>query len=246
MNQRVVIAMALAKDPTLLILDEPTTGLDATVEAEVLDLVAALRDEFGTSVLFISHSLDVIARMCDRVGVLYAGPRRRGGHGRRGLQQPAPPLHGRAAALHPARRRDEGQGPARHDPGLPARASAPSCPGCVFADRCGLAAGHLPREGAGPVRASAATHRSRCHFHEKAQALPRAEAAAPVKTDAVERRPDADPAHAQSVRKTFHQEGHDVRAVEDLDVRARRRARRSGSSASRAAARRRSRGCCSG
>ena len=73
MQQRVVIAMALAKDPTLLILDEPTTGLDATVEAEVLDLVAALRAEFGTTVLFISHNLDVITKMCDRVGVLYAG-----------------------------------------------------------------------------------------------------------------------------------------------------------------------------
>src|SRR3977135_1280699 len=64
MQQRVVIAMALAKDPALLILDEPTTGLDATVEAEVLDLVAGLRKTFGTSVLFISHNLGVIARMC--------------------------------------------------------------------------------------------------------------------------------------------------------------------------------------
>ncbi|MEP7224844.1 MAG: ABC transporter ATP-binding protein, partial [Actinomycetota bacterium] len=73
MQQRVVIAMALASDPTLLILDEPTTGLDATVEAEVLDLVTALRAEFGTSVLFISHNLAVIAKMCERVGVLYAG-----------------------------------------------------------------------------------------------------------------------------------------------------------------------------
>ena len=73
MQQRVVIAMALAKNPTLLILDEPTTGLDATVEAEVLDLIAALRQEFGTSVLFISHNLAVIAKMCERVGVLYAG-----------------------------------------------------------------------------------------------------------------------------------------------------------------------------
>ncbi len=73
MAQRAVIAMALAVSPSLLILDEPTTALDATVEAEVLDLVAALRSEFQTSVLFISHNLAVIAKMCDRVGVLYAG-----------------------------------------------------------------------------------------------------------------------------------------------------------------------------
>src|SRR5919204_5970639 len=72
-QQRVVIAMALATDPDLLVLDEPTTGLDATVEAEVLDLVEQLRDEFNASILFISHNLGIVARMCERVGVLYAG-----------------------------------------------------------------------------------------------------------------------------------------------------------------------------
>src|SRR5205814_2241991 len=73
MQQRVVIAMALACDPELLVLDEPTSGLDATVEAEVLDLVQALRADMGAALLLIAHNLGVIRRMCDRVGVMYAG-----------------------------------------------------------------------------------------------------------------------------------------------------------------------------
>ncbi|MBT8206766.1 MAG: ABC transporter ATP-binding protein, partial [Acidimicrobiia bacterium] len=68
MLQRVVIAMALASDPALLVLDEPTTGLDATVEAEVLDLVRELRDDIGAAILLIAHNLGVIRTMCDRVG----------------------------------------------------------------------------------------------------------------------------------------------------------------------------------
>ena len=122
MQQRVVIAMALAKDPTLLILDEPTTGLDATVEAEVLDLVSALRAEFGTTVLFISHNLDVITKMCDRVGVLYAGRLVEEGPVAGGVRRPAPPVHRRPAALPAARRRAQGPRAARHDPRLPAPA----------------------------------------------------------------------------------------------------------------------------
>ncbi len=73
MQQRVVIAMALACDPQLLVLDEPTTGLDATVEAEVLDLVKTLRHETSAAILLIAHNLGVIRSMCDRVGVMYAG-----------------------------------------------------------------------------------------------------------------------------------------------------------------------------
>jgi peptide/nickel transport system ATP-binding protein len=72
-QQRVVIAMALIAEPSLLILDEPTTGLDVTVEAAVLALIDRLRRRHGTSVLFISHNLGAIGRLCDRVGVLYAG-----------------------------------------------------------------------------------------------------------------------------------------------------------------------------
>lgn len=72
-QQRVVIGMALLNNPALLIMDEPTTSLDVTVEAAVLDLVADLRHEFDAAILFITHNLGVISRVCDRVGVMYAG-----------------------------------------------------------------------------------------------------------------------------------------------------------------------------
>src|SRR5690348_14980008 len=73
MQQRVVIAMALAHKPDLLILDEPTTGLDATVEAAILRLLADLRRDLGVTIVLISHNLAVVSQVCDRVGVLYAG-----------------------------------------------------------------------------------------------------------------------------------------------------------------------------
>ena len=72
-QQRVVIGMAMLNDPALLIMDEPTTALDVTVEAAVLDLVADLRKDYDTAILFITHNLGVIARVSDRIGVMYAG-----------------------------------------------------------------------------------------------------------------------------------------------------------------------------
>jgi len=73
MRQRAVIAMALACDPDLLICDEPTTALDVTIQAQILELLAELQEEHGLAILFITHDMGVIAEVCDRVAVMYAG-----------------------------------------------------------------------------------------------------------------------------------------------------------------------------
>ena len=73
MKQRVVIAIALACDPTLLIADEPTTALDVTIQAQVLELMHELKEKFRTSMIMITHDLGIVAEMCDKVAIMYAG-----------------------------------------------------------------------------------------------------------------------------------------------------------------------------
>jgi peptide/nickel transport system ATP-binding protein len=137
-QQRVVIAMALAGDPRLLVLDEPTTGLDATVEAEVLDLIAELRERIDASILLISHNLGLVARMCARVGVMYAGRIVEDGPARDLLTDPRHPYTMGLLRCVPrfGMRKDEaGLVPI---PGfLPRLGSVPE--GCVFGPRCELA-----------------------------------------------------------------------------------------------------------
>jgi oligopeptide/dipeptide ABC transporter ATP-binding protein len=72
MRQRVMLAMALSCDPVFLIADEPTTALDVTIQATILDLITSMIDRFGMSLIFITHNLGVVAHSCDRIGVMYA------------------------------------------------------------------------------------------------------------------------------------------------------------------------------
>ncbi len=160
-QQRVVIAMALAKNPALLVLDEPTTGLDATVEAEILDLVDALRREQGTAVLLISHNLPMVARMCDRIGVLYAGTLVEEGEARDILREPAHPYTARLIACLPSAGRRKRDGALQTIAGgLPAPGATPEA--CVFAPRCDRRE-DVCRATPPPARL-AGTHMARCHF----------------------------------------------------------------------------------
>jgi peptide/nickel transport system ATP-binding protein len=169
MQQRVLIAMALSSNPALLILDEPTTGLDATVEAEVLDLITRLRAELKTSVLFISHSLAVIGRMCDRVGVLYAGELVEEGASAEIFGDPRHPYTVGLLRCMPSHGRRKDQGRLETIPGfLPPPGSVVGR--CVFAERCGNATDHCRQQAPPPIDLGGRL--SRCFYPERAADLP--------------------------------------------------------------------------
>ncbi|RWD74523.1 ABC transporter ATP-binding protein [Mesorhizobium sp.] len=214
MQQRVVIAMALANNPSMLILDEPTTGLDATVEAEVLDLIAQLRQELSASILFISHNLAVVSNMCDRVGVLYAGM----------LVEEGPtdvvfndPRHPYTVALLRCLPRDgqrKDQGRLDTIPGFLPGIGA-DIKGCAFADRCALADDRCRSElpPLYDLDDERGSRLSRCYYHEQARSLPRA---TPSDVAPLAPKATAEPVlRVTGLNKTY---GHAVRAVKDVSL----------------------------
>jgi oligopeptide transport system ATP-binding protein len=169
MRQRVMIAMALSCKPELLIADEPTTALDVTIQAQILDLIRQMRQDTGTSVILITHDLGVVAGMTDRIVVMYAGRvfesattsdlfARPGNPYTRGLllSVPSPTLES-GKALYQI-------------PGLPPDV-AHLPPGCPFAPRCDRVEDICRRESPPSVEV-APGHYSLCHFAHEVYAKP--------------------------------------------------------------------------
>jgi oligopeptide/dipeptide ABC transporter ATP-binding protein len=135
MRQRICIAMALLCNPEVLIADEPTTMLDVTIQSQILDLLRSLRERRGMSILFITHDLGVVAELCDRVLVMYAGRIVEAGKTAELLERP---LHPYTEALLQSTPRVELEGGGELHPigGLPPRLSGEKLKECAFAPRC--------------------------------------------------------------------------------------------------------------
>jgi len=159
MRQRVAIAMALMAEPSLLIADEPTTALDATLEVQIIHRLKELQREFGCSILFISHHLGVIAELCEEVIVMYAGEVVESGPLREVFIDPKHPYTRKLLECDPARIAE----PTRELPviegSLPNLVNLPD--GCIFKDRCSKAEA---RCGIEPPKMSGDGHRAACHL----------------------------------------------------------------------------------
>jgi peptide/nickel transport system ATP-binding protein len=217
MQQRVVIAMALACDPKLLVLDEPTTGLDATVEAEVLDLVRVLRQESDAAVLLIAHNLGIIRALCDRVGVMYAGKIVEEGPSDQVFDHPEHPYTVgllRSLPRHGVRKTERALSTI---PGILPLIGT-DLPTCVFLDRCPLA-DELCRTVVPPVVAvgNAGNRFTRCHHSDRIGDIVEAEPIVPITILAPsEQNPDV--LELSHVSKTFRQRSLDIPALVDVEL----------------------------
>ncbi|MFC6731484.1 MULTISPECIES: ABC transporter ATP-binding protein [unclassified Haladaptatus] len=161
MRQRVLIAIALACQPQLLIADEPTTALDVTIQAQILELINELQDDLGMSVLFITHDLGVVAETCDRVAVMYAGEIVEEGPVEEIFDNPSHPY---TYALLESIPREDADRLTPIEGNVPGLIDMPD--GCHFADRCPWAteectAGEIPFLQHGPEDVD---HRAKCIF----------------------------------------------------------------------------------
>ena len=169
MRQRVVIAMAMANDPEVLIADEPTTALDVTVQAQILETLDIAREETQAAMILITHDLGVVAGIADRVLVMYAGKPVEIGEVDDIYYHAADALHEGPAQQHPPPRRPEWRGPAsrspaRRRPWSTCRPAARSCPRCPYRiDICDDVEPEL-------LQVDGLGHRAACHVSEPAAA----------------------------------------------------------------------------
>ncbi len=225
MLQRVLIATAMVTNPEFMIMDEPTTALDVTTEAVILDLIRELMDEYSTAILFITHNLGVIARICDRIGVLYAGE----------LMEEGPIEAVFKDRLHPYTRGLLGCVPQVHAskkdislssiPGfIPRPDQLPA--GCVFGPRCEIVE-EACRQDRPPLVEVGPAHRSACRRHEvlrgrtEVMGMPREARTGELGAVVLE---------ARNIKKYFPFSGgfgslvrgrQNIRAVDDISVRMR-------------------------
>jgi oligopeptide/dipeptide ABC transporter ATP-binding protein len=162
MRQRIVGAIAVACEPRLLIADEPTTSLDLTIQAQYLSLLRDLQKDHHLAMIFITHNLGIVAKMCDAVAVMYAGRVVEAGPIRDIFNKPAHP-YTRALLESVPRLTDDTHGRLPAIDGQPPDPSAPP-PGCAFHPRCPQRIDRCHREAPASVTVSA-SHTARCWLH---------------------------------------------------------------------------------
>jgi oligopeptide transport system ATP-binding protein len=171
MRQRVMIAMALACDPSLLIADEPTTALDVTVQAGIIDLLKALQAKTGMAIIFVTHNLGVVAEIADSVMVMYAGRIVERGDAVGLLQRPRMPYtQGLLSAVPRIDRLDFGGGALPTIPGnVPDPGRLP--PGCSFHPRCAHARPGACDAAIPALEEAGAGRVVRCHLWREIEAV---------------------------------------------------------------------------